>query len=260
MVDVEAYLRRIDYRGNREPSIETLRALHLAHMRAVPFENIDIYFKRRRLDLDEAAFFDKVVCERRGGFCYELNGLFAWLLRQLGFDVHYLSGRVVDKGVEGPEFDHLLLFVPVEGRRMLADVGFGDSSRSPLDLDEAGPQGDPPGAWKIEHDADGDCTMSGRGAGDKWSPAYRFTLRSRQFEEFAEMCLHHQVSPDSHFTQGHVCSKPTAEGRITVSGNRLIVMRDGKRTITRVSDDAAWRALLRDSFGVEFGELRGPAI
>lgn len=256
-MDVEAYLRRIGYQGSREPSLATLRGLQQAHMRSVPFENIDIYFKRRRLDLDEVAFFNKVVCERRGGFCYELNGLFAWLLRQLGFDAQYLSGRVIAKGAEGPEFDHLLLFVPVEGRRMIADAGFGDSSRLPLDLDETGPQGDPPGAWRVQRDPDGDWTMSGRGTTGKWAGAYRFTLRPRRLDEFAAMCLHHQTSPNSHFTQGHVCSRATLEGRITVSGNRLIVMSDGKRTITRVPDDAAWRKLLRESFEVEFGEL-GP--
>jgi len=128
-VDVAAYLHRIHYRGPLAPTAETLRALHLAHHLAVPFENLDIHLGQPII-LDEARFYDKIVRRRRGGFCYELNGLFAALLRELGFDVTTLSARVIDTqpGMIGPEFDHLVLLVQLE-ERWLADVGFGDSFR-----------------------------------------------------------------------------------------------------------------------------------
>ncbi|MFN0094504.1 MAG: arylamine N-acetyltransferase family protein [Dehalococcoidia bacterium] len=254
-MDVDAYLSRIGYTGPRAPTLANLRAIHLAHMHSVPFENIDIYFKRRTVELDTNAMFAKVVGERRGGFCYELNGLFAALLRELGFDVTYLSGRTVDKGRERPEFDHLLLLVDVEGRRIIADVGFGDSSRLPMDLDEPGPQGDPPGAWRLAHDDDGDWTLLSNANAGKWNPVYRFSTHPRQLSDFAEMCAWHQASSESHFTQGHVCSVATPDGRVTVTGNRLIELRDGKRTITKVSDDATWRQILKDTFGVVLPEL-----
>src|SRR5689334_17036776 len=109
MLDIPTYLQRIAYRGSLQPTAATLRALHQAHMLAVPFENLDIHLGRPLL-LDRPALFEKIVARRRGGFCYELNGLFAALLQALGFDVTMLSARVArTQGGFGPEFDHLTL-------------------------------------------------------------------------------------------------------------------------------------------------------
>jgi len=90
-MDVGAYLNRIGFDGAPRQRADTLRALHAAHLETVPFENLDIHLGRP-IVLDEAAFFDKIVRRGRGGFCFELNGLFAALLRALGFDVTMLSG------------------------------------------------------------------------------------------------------------------------------------------------------------------------
>src|SRR5712692_598787 len=111
MLDVSAYLRRIDHAGPIAPTRETLHSLHRAHMFAVPFENLDIHLGRK-IVCDEGRFLHKIVNERRGGFCYELNGALAALLRALGFQVTLLSARVGrDDGSDGPEFDHLTLRV-----------------------------------------------------------------------------------------------------------------------------------------------------
>ena len=111
IMDVSLYTRRIEYEGSLEPSFATLRALHLAHLRTVPFENLDIHLGRP-IRLDRAALFDKIVKRRRGGFCYELNGLFASLLQRLGFIVTLLSASDAHaNGTFGPEFDHLTLGV-----------------------------------------------------------------------------------------------------------------------------------------------------
>src|SRR5215213_9521921 len=125
-MDVDAYLERIGYRGPPAPTAETLRRLHVAHLLAVPFENLSIH-AGEPVVLDDESLFDKVVARRRGGFCYELNGLFAALLRALGFEVEMLSAAVRGSaGKFGPEFDHMTLLVKL-GERWLADVGFGDS-------------------------------------------------------------------------------------------------------------------------------------
>src|SRR6266540_1131840 len=105
-MDIQAYLCRIHYRGGLAPTAAILRELHRAHLLTVPFENLDIHLGRPIL-LDQEALFDKIVTRRRGGFCYELNGLFALLLRELGFDVTLLSAGVAHAdGGFGPEFDH----------------------------------------------------------------------------------------------------------------------------------------------------------
>ena len=130
-MDVEPYLRRIGYDGPRQPTSATLRGLHRQHLFTVPFENLDIPLKTPIL-LDHTLLYDKIVRRRRGGFCYELNGLFCLLLTALGFRVEMLSARVRrDDGGFGPEFDHMLLRVDLE-EPWLVDVGFGDSFVDPI--------------------------------------------------------------------------------------------------------------------------------
>src|SRR6266478_9803210 len=137
---IKAYLQRINYTGSLDPSAETLRGLQLAHQRTVPFENLSIH-AGELIVLDDQALFEKIVERGRGGFCYELNGLFAALLRALGFEVAMLSAQVANaEGIFGPDFDHMTLMV-APADRWLVDVGFGDSFLEPLRLDEESTQG-----------------------------------------------------------------------------------------------------------------------
>ena len=138
-MDIAAYLKRINYRGTLGPTAETLRSLHRAHMLAVPLENLD-YQLGRRIILNDSHLFAKIVGERRGGVCYELNGLFSALLAELGFKVELLSaGGAREEGGFDPPFDYLALLVSLD-QRWLADIGFGDSFREPLLLDEPSEQ------------------------------------------------------------------------------------------------------------------------
>ena len=138
-MNIKAYLERINYHGLLAPTAETLRDLQVAHLLAVPFENLSIH-ARQPIILEDEALFTKIVERRRGGFCYEANGLFAALLRALGFDVAMLSAEVARAdGGFGPDFDHMALMVTLE-ERWLVDVGFGDSFLEPLRLDERGEQ------------------------------------------------------------------------------------------------------------------------
>jgi N-hydroxyarylamine O-acetyltransferase len=252
-MNVADYLTRIEYRGTLEPTPATLRALHVAHLLHVPFENLDIQ-RRRLFTLDPEALFDKIVTRRRGGFCYELNGLFALLLEQLGFMVTRLAARVIDKdGNLGPEFDHLTLQVqcPAEGASVwLADVGFGDSFLEPLRFAERAEQPDGLRAYRIEHD--GACRwVWERDYGGTWARQYRFDLQPRQLSDFAEMCVWQQTSPESSFTQRRVCSRATPEGRLTLSDMRLITTVNGQRSERLLDTEAECQMVLRDRFGIE---------
>lgn len=271
-MDITAYLRRIDYHGPLDPTIATLRALHMAHLLTVPFENLDIHLGRP-IVLDEAALFDKIVGRRRGGFCYELNGLFAALLRELGFDVTLISARVrCEDGSFGPEFDHLALVVrepgaagqgsgaqqaptlePLPPARWLADVGFGDSFRTPLRLDDPGEQIQTDGqVYRVVHDGVEGLLLR-RGTDADWEPQYRFTLQPRRYADFATMCQYHQTAPDSTFTRRRICSRATPDGRITLSDMRLIVSTGGARHERVLRDQAEYAAALRQHFGIELG-------
>src|SRR5438093_8691000 len=110
-VDAASYLKRIGYRGPLIPHIDVLRRLHHRHLLSVTFENLDIHLGRPII-LDQELFYNKIVRDRRGGYCYELNG---WLLRELGFRVSMLSAKVAGKnGGFSPDFDHMTLLVRLE--------------------------------------------------------------------------------------------------------------------------------------------------
>ena len=251
-MDIPLYLDRIQYHGPREPNSTTLRRLHVAHLQTVPFENLDIPLGRP-LSLEPEALFDKIVVRRRGGFCYELNGLFASLLVELGFSVTYLSARDQHAdGIVSPEFDHLTLLVECpddSSVRWLADVGYGDSFLEPLRLDDPGEQAEGLRCYRIDRQA-GVHFVWQRDYDGKWERQYFFTLQPRRFTEFEPMCLYHQTSPQSPFTQQRLCTLVTVDGRITLSGDRFITTVDGLRQEQTV-DEQEYNRLLKERFEIE---------
>jgi N-hydroxyarylamine O-acetyltransferase len=261
MVDVPSYLERIAYHGPTAPTLVTLRALHLAHLRTVPFENLDIG-RGVPLGLDEAALFDKIARRRRGSFCFELNGLFAALLRDLGFRVTLLAAQYPrEPGVTAPYFDHLVLLVRAadSDERWLADVGAGRTSPAyPLRLDTSDEQVQPEVGAAFRIVAEGDRRrLHRREAGGDWAPEYAFSFRPHVLADFAEGCRHHETSPASIFTRGRICSRLTENGRVTLSGSRLITTTHGARDERDLPDEAACRAALRTHFGIDLDA--GPA-
>ncbi|HEV3208004.1 MAG TPA: arylamine N-acetyltransferase [Terriglobales bacterium] len=242
------YLHRIGYTGAREPTAAALRDLHRAHLFTVPFENLEISLGRK-IVCDEPSFLRKIVDRRRGGFCYELNGAFAALLRELGFEVTLLSARVPrESGGSTPEFDHLALRVDLE-EPWLADVGFGESFLDPLRL-RAGIEQEQDGHKFRITAQDGVLQVEQSGPRGDWKRQYAFTLIPRRLEEFEAMCHYHQTSPESHFTQKRLCSKALPDGRITLSDHRLIITRNGQREERLLSSDQEWRSALQEYFDI----------
>jgi N-hydroxyarylamine O-acetyltransferase len=229
------------------PSVDLLRFLHRAHLFTVPFENLDIDLGRQ-ISCDEDRILRKIVNEHRGGFCYELNGAFAALLRTLGFRVTLLSGRVArEDGSYGPEFDHLTLCVDLK-EPWLADVGFGEGFLEPLRLDLGMEQAQSGRVYRLTRIDDGlvlEVMAEGR-----WKKEYAFTLHPRELSDFAGMCHYHQTSPESHFTRQRICSLATPEGRVTLSDEKLIETRGSSRQERLLSGDQEWRIKLRELFGV----------
>ncbi len=246
----DAYLKRIEYTGTREPTAETLRQLHRAHLLAVPFENLDISLGHP-IVLSLPSFYDKIVRRRRGGFCYELNGLFGWLLEQLGFAVVMLSARVFDGTQPGPEFDHLVLLIEMK-EPMIADVGFGDSFLEPLRLD-AGEEDVQNGSSYRLTGSDSERVLQRRRESECES-RYVFSLTPRRLAEFSAMCQRQQTSSESIFVRKAVCSLARPDGRITLSNSRLIMTAGERREEREVAGEEEYRALLRTHFGVDLGE------
>ncbi|MFF3679234.1 arylamine N-acetyltransferase [Streptomyces sp. NPDC002120] len=259
-VRTDAYLRRLGAVRPARPTGDSLRELHLSHLRTVPFENLSIHLGED-LVLTRDAVFDKIVTAGRGGICYELNGGFAALLGALGHRVELLQGRVYGKdGALGVPYDHLAL--RVDGR-WLADVGFGDHTAHPLDLDEPGEQKDPAGVFLVRPAPDEED--GGRGGGDlqvlrDGVPVYRLETRPRVLADFVTGAWWHRTSPESGFTRGPVCSRLTVDGgRITLRDRTLIATSaDGDRTEEELATDEEVRAAYRAEFGIVLDRLPVP--
>ena len=252
-MDIRSYLDRIGFDGPVQPDIETLFGLHRTHLLTVPFENLDIH-QGRPVKLDEHALWDKIVLRKRGGFCYELNGIFAWLLQQIGFEVTYLNGRVYNQaGERGREFDHLTLHVSIPGEETgwLADVGFGDSFFEPLRLDDNGEQAQGSRAYRLENVKDGIDLLRQEYDGN-WSRQYFFDLQARTFpDDYEASCTYHQTSPKSSFTRERVVSLATPDGRITLDINNLTLTTNGKRIRRKLSGEAEFHKLLKYYFEID---------
>lgn len=252
-----SYLRRIDVSGDLEVNASTLQRLHRQHLFHVPFENLDIHLGRP-LSLEFPALYEKIVTRRRGGFCYELNGLFAWLLRDLGFEVHLLEARFLERGALGPRFDHMALLVGA-GRPWLVDVGFGESFINPLPLDSEETHDEGGVAYRIVAAGDERSALERRPRGGDWQVQYLFEKRPHELPEFADRCVYHQTSSESHFTQKRLCTMATADGRITLSNLRLIETKADQRSERQLVDDGEWHSTLQALFGVDLAiERRDP--
>lgn len=244
----DAYLSRIRAARPAVTDAAALRELQLRHLLAVPFENLSIHLGEE-IVLSEEALLAKVVGARRGGFCYELNGLFGALLTQLGYPVSLLAARVFGEGgVPGPPFDHLALRVEASGP-WLVDVGFGRFTHHPLRLDSREDQRDPSGVFRLVDAPGGDLDVLKDG-----EPEYRLEQRPRELVDFGPTCWWQCTSPASHFTRSPVCSLLTPTGRITLSGATLISTEGGGRQQREVARDELL-GVYRDSFGVVLDRL-----
>ncbi|MFD5098770.1 arylamine N-acetyltransferase family protein [Streptomyces albidochromogenes] len=252
---VDAYLHRIGAVRSEHPTVGALRELQLRHLRTVPFENLSIHLGED-IVLEERALHDKIVGSRRGGFCYEVNGLFAALLTALGFEVQLLQARVFASGDLGIPYDHLALGVTTADSTgsWLVDVGFGAHSHYPLDLTARGDQTDPGGTFRLAEAQYGDLDVFKDG-----EPEFRLDPRPRVLADFTAACWWHRTSPRSSFTRSLVCSRLTSEGRVTLSGRKLVTTVSGNRHERELATDAEVLAAYRDHFGITLDHCPEPA-
>ena len=250
-MDVDAYLARL---GIDRPAADLagLRRLQEAHLAAVPFENLSVHLGEP-IELDEDALFAKIVGRRRGGFCYELNGLFAALLRELGYDAALHAAQVFHPdGSPGPPLDHAAIVVRL-AEAWLVDVGFGRFSRHPLRLSGVDAQPDPEGEFLLLDAPHGDIDVLRDG-----EQQYRLERRQRPLPDFIPMAWWQSTSPKSHFTKSLTCSRPTSQGRVTLAGNKLIETVDGVRNELELGSEEAIRTAYRVYFGMALTRLPLP--
>lgn len=249
-MNIEKYLRRIGIERNEvEPTLDNLKFLQRRHLLSVPFENLDIH-RRREIVLDTKKFYRKIVEEKRGGFCYELNGLFRELLKKLGFQTKVISARVSNGNDFGAEYDHLAIIAQIGAEEFLTDVGFGDFSAEPLKFVLDAEQTDQNGVFLIKKRGDEYFEVVKKDD-SAWKIEYIFKDLERDLEEFAGMCRFHQTSPESHFTRGKVCSIMTEAGRKTLTDKRFIETIGGEKRETAVNSEDEFDLILKREFSIE---------
>jgi N-hydroxyarylamine O-acetyltransferase len=249
-MNCEKYLQRIGTdQTNVSANLENLKLLQKNHLLNVPFENLDIHWKRP-ISLSNEKFYQKIVEEKRGGFCYELNGLFYELLTELGFESRMVSARVSrNDGSFGAEFDHLAILTKIADEEFLVDVGFGDFAVEPLKFVLDIEQTDKNGIFLIRN-FDDDYFEVVKNDGDNWQSEYIFKNIERNLSEFTEMCNFHQTSPESHFTRGKVCSILTENGRKTLTDNKFIETIKGEKTEIAVDLEEEFNRILHKEFNL----------
>jgi len=239
-MNTEIYLNRINFVGEIKPNLKFLAELQKSHLFNVPFENLDIHNKIPIL-LDIDRIYEKIVLNNRGGFCYELNGLFYELLIALNFDAKRISARVFKNELGySPEFDHMAIIVKIENSEYLVDVGFGDFIFEPLKLELGRIQHDPSGNYQIDK-FDEQYYRVSKFTNNQMLPEYIFTKIERELVEFSGMCKYHQTDPNSHFMQKRLISVPTENGRVTITGNRLKINNNNSVTEKELKDEIEFK-------------------
>ena len=258
VMDVAAYFDRIGYQGQADRSIDTVRALVAAHNRSIPFENLDPLLGIPVVDLSATALTDKLVHRRRGGYCYEHNGLMGYVLEELGFGVERLAGRVIWMNPDGPlpAQTHQVLAVTGPGidGPLLVDVGFGGQTlTSPIRL-VAGP---------VQETRHQPYRLRDRGEGfqleaqirDEWQPLYMFTTRPQPRIDLEVGSWYVSTYPESFFVTGLTAAVVTDDARWNMRGRHLAVHRDGKTEQITLDTAADVLTALTDRFGIDVADL-----
>jgi N-hydroxyarylamine O-acetyltransferase len=255
-MQLAAYFARIGYRGVARPDLLTLRSLLRAHVLSVPFENIDVQLGRP-LGTDPGAAYEKIVVRRRGGWCYEQNGLFGWALSAIGFDVTRI-GAAVMRAQRGAiaEANHLALLVrlPASDDTWLADVGFGGSLLEPIRLEEDEHRHAPfrlglrrldDGHWQFWEDA---------GDGE-----FRYDFRAEPASEdaLARRCAFLQADPDSSFVLNLVAQIRAPEAHTTLRGRVLSRWDSAGETTTTLGSPDELLEVLAGTFGLDVPAIAG---
>lgn len=249
-VNLDQYCVRIGYAGALAPTLETLRGLHLAHAQAIPFENLDILLGRP-IRLDPPSIWTKLVLNRRGGYCFEQNALFASVLEAVGFRVRTLCGRVQMGSADPRPRTHMVLAVDLDDESWLADVGFGgEGLLHPLPLRPG--QITKTFSWENRiADSGHYYTLQSRRR-EGWFDLYRFTEEPQHAIDYEVANHYTSTHPGSTFVQKLVASRPGIDARVTLRNRTMFVQTPDGITETILPDDAALLEVLRTRFGLEF--------
>jgi N-hydroxyarylamine O-acetyltransferase len=252
---LDSYFERINYKGATEAGEDALRDIHIAHTLNVPFENLDVFYRKPVL-LDRASLVQKIVEDRRGGYCFEMNGIFSFVLQAMGFGVTNLLAKVTLDGVRYTTRTHQAILVEAGGRRWLADVGFGnDGMIAPLVFEEDTEQRQFAHTYRIRTHPKFGYTLEKKHE-HGYHPLYAFTLEECGPEDFIMSNHFTATFPESFFLTMRMCTMPTKEGRITLTDSHFKVVKDSQVSETPIADERQFDTLLKEHFGLDLSRIR----
>ncbi|MDE2134179.1 MAG: arylamine N-acetyltransferase [Alphaproteobacteria bacterium] len=248
---IDAYLERIAFAGPVRPDLATLTALHHAHLQAIPYENLDVQLGRP-VTIERAPIFDKMVARRRGGWCYEMNGLFGWALAELGFRVTRSAGAVM-REVSGDASigNHLVLKVELEEGLYLADVGFGDGPIDPIRI-ESGRFSSRGFGFALSRESGGWWRLHNHKGGG--AASFDFNLAPADEALLARKCDWLQSNEESVFVQNAVCQRYTADGLAILRGRVLRTLTPLGHTDRLIAGAGEYVSVLDEVFALPLPE------
>lgn len=220
---LKKYLDRIGIDGQLNPDLETLKKIQKQHLINIPFENIDIFINRS-LELNTDSLFNKIVKEKRGGICYELNGLFLKLLREIGYDVKYISGRIRE---EGTYLDHILLLVNMDKEKYIVDVGFKDNYLYPIKMVPNLIQENYRNTYKINK-LDNDKYQLIKIVDNTETILYTFTTEEKKLSDFEMRCKDFETTPNTYFTNNPFSAIEREDGKVFITDKKLTITKDAE--------------------------------
>ena len=255
-VNVQAYFDRIGYEGNPTASLETLRILHTRHPQAIPFENLNPLLNQP-VKLDPQSLEQKMIHNRRGGYCFEHNLLFRNVLQQIGFDVQGLAARVRWNKSEDeitPK-GHMLLLVTIDDTTYIADVGFGGSTLSaPLLLEPGLVQQTPHESYRLVPRNDGYLLQILLGV--EWKALYQFTLQEHYLPDYELTSWYLSNHPESHFINSLKAARTAPGRRYVLSNNTFKVHHlEGETEETKLPSAQEIRQVLQRYFSLNLSNI-----
>jgi N-hydroxyarylamine O-acetyltransferase len=258
-VDLAAYRERIGWHGAARADLATLSAVLAAHMRAIPFENLDVLLGRR-IALDLPAVQAKLVTARRGGYCFEQATLFAAALEALGFAVErHIARVIVVTPRDAAPRTHMFVVVAIDGTRYVADPGFGAlAARAPLPLvDGARTRVDADLHWMARDGAGWTCCAQSEG---KTVECWTSLLDDVPLVDFEVGNHYTATAPASAFVNRLMMRALTDDGRVSLM-NRDVTIRRGDAVLRhQLADRAELRALVAAHFGFDLPEIERLAV
>jgi N-hydroxyarylamine O-acetyltransferase len=253
--NLDSYFERINYQGSTEAGENALRDIHIAHTLNIPFENLDVFYRKPIL-LDGASLYKKIVKERRGGYCFEMNGIFSLVLQEMGFNVTNLLARVTIDGSHYTTKTHQVILVETGRNRWLADVGFGNEGIiAPLILEENTEQKQFAHTYRIlSHSTF--CYVVQKKNEDGYHPLYAFTLEECSPDDFLMSNHFTSTFPESFFLTMRMCTMPTKDGRITLTDSHFKVVEKNTVSDAPIANDDEFNAILKERFGLDLKLIR----